>query len=131
MLSSCALAQNKSTIENKQSDYPDFSKDILSKDEMKALSNEIFSLEADLKKLLEYEHLIAQHKRELSELQTEKTYFDNYYSSTYDSDVVKVYKKHFNSSTAIEMWAELEDMQKKDRLAHICIMLIPMKGSYC
>ena len=41
-------------IENKQSDYPDFSKDILSKDEMKALSNEIFSLEADLKKLLEY-----------------------------------------------------------------------------
>ena len=102
-------------IENKQSDYPDFSKDILSKDEMKALSNEIFSLEADLKKLLEYENLIAQHKRELSELQTEKTYFDNYYSSTYDSDVVKVYKKHFNSSTAIEMWAELEDMQKKDR----------------
>ena len=89
---------------------------------------------------MEYENLIAQHKRELSELQTEKTYFDNYYSSTYDSDVVKVYKKHFNSSTAIEMWAELEDMQKKDRhigfffklrlVLHYLILIFALQAGY-
>lgn len=107
---------NKSDfISFKQSDYPDFSNDVLSKAEINSLYKDISVLEISLKKMLGYKNQIAKLKHELSDLQTEKKYFDNYYSSTYDNGFSEAYKKHFNSSTAIEMWTELEDIQSRNK----------------
>lgn len=108
--------ENKSNfIANKQSNYPDFSNDSLPEDKINSLYKDISLLEINLKKMLGLKNQIARLKRELSDLQTEKSYFDNYYYSTYDNSILEAYKKHFNSATVIEMWAELEDMQRRSK----------------
>lgn len=110
----------KNFINNKQIEYPDFSNDFISDDYRNTLILEIEQSKNNLMKMFENQNKIALLKNELSEIETEKTYFDEYFNSLYSNNK-QIFRENadINSEKILKIWVELEQFLEKNKKASL------------
>lgn len=111
-------SQNKKDfINNKQVEYPDFSQDFISNEYRNKIVFEIEQTKNDLMKMFENQNRVALLKSELSAIETERAYFDEYFSSLYSNDNKQIFRKNtdINSKMVLKIWIELEQFLEKNK----------------
>ena len=104
-------------INGKQSEYPDFTNDVLDADSMSELKNEIYSLKTELSEMLEAQNKIAELKNKLAEINTEKVYYDDYYLTRYSNDNFFVRGRKIKSKKLLSLIVELDLLAEKNKSA--------------
>jgi hypothetical protein len=103
-------------VENKQSGYPDFQDRIYDANTMQNMKNDIAALQDEIKDMLSKQNRIAELQNQLSAINLEKKYFDEYYSETYNENLKVRNKFNLKSKKVLHFWIEcqtLGELQKE------------------
>lgn len=111
-------SENKNDfIDNRQSEYPDFTADIISDKEMELLSSEINILTNELIEAFQIESKIVKLKSEKSELEVEKKYFDEDFLSKFKVKNIFKDENELSINKVVAFWDELEkNISKKGKI---------------
>jgi len=93
-------------IDNKQLKYPDFSIDLLNNEEKNILINDINNIKSEIEQMLENKNKISLLKQDLSALETEKQYFDEYFTTTYEDKRIFKTNAKLTSEKVLTLWTQ-------------------------
>ncbi len=109
-------AENKATfIEHKQTPYPNFNSDFIPLQQLTQIQDEVASLEEKLIKMYSSQNEVAVLKQELSAMTTEKQYFDEYFSTTYDDSKFFRNENKLKSKDLLQLWIKLQEVLEKGK----------------
>lgn len=103
----------KEFINNKQSNYPDFNKYKLEKNNID--KDAILKLQNELKEMLNDKNRIALLKAKLSEYNVEKKYFEEFFKETYDEKLKIRNIKRLKSIQILDLWNECQAFGDKNK----------------
>ncbi len=95
-------------IRNKQQKYPDYTSDKLDRCEKNELSYRINACEDELVELFKTQNKIADLKRNLSALKTEKVYFDKCFKDAFPGKNIFRNKNTLSSDKILDIWNDLQ-----------------------
>lgn len=100
----------KSFIAEKQITYPDFSNDCLSYSDLRLNNYDITQLKQNLNEMFLLQNQIASLKSELSALQIEKRYFEEYYVETFSNLEIFKKKVKVTSKKVMQLWMDCQSI---------------------
>lgn len=109
------FGNKKEFFSNGQLAYPEFAQDILEESQFLLLMNDVVKLKIEIAQMLEKQNKIAVLEREFASLETEKKYFDDYFSLNYhDKQIFRTMSKQ-SSKNMQRLWVQVQDFLENEK----------------
>lgn len=123
LVASLGSSSNKEAFINQQKPLPDMVGWQISYEEQQNIKEQLLQLGNEIDRMLIKKNRLSKLRTELMEVETEKRYFDEYYTETYGSE--KNFKSIYSlsSSTFLRLWNEFELLHTSKRRVTIWVKI--------
>ncbi|MDO5564745.1 MAG: AAA domain-containing protein [Eubacteriales bacterium] len=122
MIARLGKSENKKSFINEKNIYPDFSTWLI-KDNGKILQNEVLKKSQQLKSVFDNQEMLSRLRQELSEIITEKEYFNQYLkTNSFDTQKFKL-NNSITSNVWMDLWQGIEHIIEEKKKMGILFKL--------